>query len=194
MKRIKLIKLDEPLYSYPVLPYSGSIDGMDVWIKFASYFKDSELSFLESLEGKDISKLSQSDFRKYYTLKGRMNISELLVKYKNKECTKEEYNCVSDFMEKTDVASFIRGRMSGKEKKDASKFVDGLSKKELEEYITPRKDDFVNLSIYDAYVLLSAKERLYDIEHQESVECTMAEQSRSANHLRRSLLRDFGPF
>ena len=53
---------DELLYSVVELPYTKGIDGIDIWIKFASYLKEEESLFLESLNGLDINSLSRNDF------------------------------------------------------------------------------------------------------------------------------------
>ena len=167
--------------------------GIDIWMKFVGYFKKSELEFLEDVKNKDIDDMGVSELKRYTELSRQNKVANLFKKYKEKNCTKEEHDAVKKFMEQNDLENFVNSRMTDEEIGDATSFISDLTKDQLREYINVTNVNYENLSVYDAYVLFIAKERLYAIETMDFIEDTMRREAADAQHLRMSLLRDFGP-
>ena len=177
---------------YVIIGTHANID-IDIWIKFVSYFKKSELEFLEDMKNKDIDDMEVSELERYTELSRQNKVANLFKKYKEKNCTKEEHDAVKKFMEQNDLENFVNSRMTDEEIGDARSFINDLTKDQLQEYINVTNLNYENLSVYDAYVLFIAKERLYAIETMDFVEDTMRKEAENAQHLHMSLLRDFGP-
>lgn len=128
----------------------------------------------------------------YYRIKKQLLISELLVKYKNQDCTQEEHEQVVEFM-KTSLKSFVKSRLSEKEVELASIYISDLEMNEqLKEYINSQQEMYDHLSIYEAYVLFEAKERLYYLEQRKLNEKNRSEQIKRVASLKNSLIRDYG--
>jgi hypothetical protein len=129
---------------------------------------------------------------KYHNIKKQMVTSELLVKYKNKECTQEEHNQVVEFMH-TSLKEFVRSRLTEEELDSANIFIKTLEAKEqLQKYIDSQEANYMDLSIYNAYVLFIAKEKLYYLQQEATNEKIRSEQVERAIKLKKSLVRDYG--
>ncbi len=63
---------------------------------------------------------------------------------------------------------------------------------DLKKYIESKENDYTELSIYDAYVLFYAKEKLYNIKQSELNDKIKNEQKERISNLKRSLTRDYG--
>ncbi len=189
MKRIQLPK--ETLY-YDVTGTEANID-IEIWIKFINHYKESELDFLDECKKKSIDDMSAEELNRYTRLSKQNKIAMLFNKYKERKCTKEEHDAVRKNIEKHHLETFVASRMTKEEKDSASKFIDNLSKEELEKYIDANKDNYESLSVYDAYVLFIAREKLHDINAREHAKETMRRDAYNAQHLVKSLMRDFGP-
>ena len=190
MKRIELPKNDG--MDYVITGTHANID-IDIWIKFAGHFKNSELKFLDECKKKDIDDMTAEELDRYTKLSKQNKLANLFKKYKDKNCTKEEHDAVKKFMENHELDKFVSSRMTKEEKATTDKLISKLTKDELKEFIDTNKDNYGNLSVFDAYVLFMAKEELYDIQTMEHVENTMKRQAEDAQHLRMKLERDFGP-
>ena len=129
---------------------------------------------------------------KFIKLSKQNKIANLMIKYKDRKCSKEEHDMVKKFMLNHNLETFVASRMTKEEKNIAQKLIDDLSIKELKTYINENKDNYENLSVFDAYVLFIAKEKLHDINAIQHAVETMRRQAEAAQHLRKSLIRDFG--
>lgn len=179
---------------YPVVSdsYANLGNALDIWIKFTSYLKPSELLLLEKLKNNNLDSISQNEMDEYLKIKKQVKISELLPKYKKKECTKEEHNQVLDFMH-TSLKSFIQSRLTEEEIELASKYINKLEKNEqLKEYIETQQKIYENLNIYEAYVLFKAKERLYYLEQKQLNKKIKSNQIERSTSLKKNLIRDYG--
>jgi hypothetical protein len=190
----KLIIHNESTLLYPIISdsYANIDNALDIWMKFTSYLKPEELLFIDELKDKNISSISQSEMDKYNNIRKQIVTSELLVKYKNKECTQEEHNQVVEFMH-TSLKKFIKSRLTEEELNSANIFIETLETKEqLLKYIDSQEVNYMNLNIYNSYVLFVAKERLYYLEQKAIEEKIRSEQVERAIRLKKSLVRDYG--
>lgn len=190
MKRIEIINIDEN-QDYVVTGTNVNID-IDIWIKFASHFKDGEIELMEKYRNYRIDDIPSECLDKFIKLSKQNKIANLMIKYKDRKCSKEEHDMVKKFMLNHNLETFVASRMTKEEKNIAQKLIDDLSIKELKTYINENKDNYENLSVFDAYVLFIAKEKLHDINAIQHAVETMRRQAEAAQHLRKSLIRDFG--
>ena len=173
---------------YPVKcdSYANLENAIDIWIKFTSYLKPEEILFLEKNKF-----FSQNELEKYLKIKQQLEISKLLLKYKNKNCNQKEYNYVLNFM-KTSLKTFIQERMTQEEKEMSIKFIFELEKNnKLKEYVELYEKNYEKLSIYESFVLFNVKERLYYLEQEKLNEKIRNEQIKNDINLRKSLVKDF---
>ena len=194
MSKIKMLCKED--FSYVTITDSyANKNTLDIYIKFMSCLEDDELKFLESLKDKDIFSLSQIDLDKYYRIRTQLNMTELLKKYKNRECTKEEHDRVIEYMENNPLKTFVRSKISINDKYKAQKFIENLSnesKESSKKYIELQESKYDELSIYDSYVLFELKEYLYNIEQNELNDRIRKESLERETKLRKSLIRDYG--
>ena len=164
-----VMRNNEDRMDYPVKSDSEANlnNALDIWLKFTSSLKSEELLFVGNIKNKKISKLSFEDVQKFNRIKEQLEMSKLFVKYKKKECTKEEHDKVSNYMNNS-LRDFVKSRVSEEEIESANEFVDELSKKSLEEFIRINQAKYSELDIYDAYVLFIAKERLHQLFQKEA--------------------------
>ena len=148
----KLIIRETPLL-YPMISeeYANLDNPIDIWIKFTSYLKPDEAILLEN---KDVNSIQENE---YLRIKKQLMISRLLLKYKNKDCSKEEYDLVTNYMNSTSLQSLIE-----------------------------------ELSAYESYVLLKAKEKIYNLKQRKVKEQIRIEQVRRTDNLIKGLTRDYG--
>ena len=167
-------------------------NALDIWIKFTSYISPDDLLFIDEIQNKKVASYSEKEFDRYYKLKKQIEMSKLLLKYKQQECNEDEYDKVVEFM-KTSLREYVRSKVTDEEMISASKFVDNLyNAGTLEEYIDIKQKKYDKLDIYEAYVLFTAKERLYDIKQKELNERILSESKEEYNHLIKKLARDYG--
>ena len=122
-------------------------------------------------------------------------LSELLKKYKNKDCNNEEYNIVLCFMKNNSLKSFVRNRVSDEERNRACRFINDLlnkSRESINEYIELLENNYNELSIYYSYVLFELKEYLYNVDQNELNDKIKNESYNRESILRKSLVRDYG--
>ena len=167
-------------------------NALDIWIKFTSYISPDDLLFIDEIQNKKVASYSEKELDRYYKLKKQIEMSKLLLKYKKQECNEDEYDKVVEFM-KTSLREYVRSKVTDEEMISASKFVDNLyNAGTLEEYIDIKQKKYDKLDIYEAYVLFTAKERLYDIRQKELNERILRESKEEYNHLIKKLARDYG--
>lgn len=184
----KLIIRETPLL-YPMISeeYANLDNPIDIWIKFTSYLKPDEAILLEN---KDVNSIQENE---YLRIKKQLMISRLLLKYKNKDCSKEEYDLVTNYMNSTSLQSLIQTKLTEEESELASKFVSKLETiEQLKEYIESQQKKFEELSAYESYVLLKAKEKIYNLKQRKVKEQIRIEQVRRTDNLIKGLTRDYG--
>lgn len=179
---------------YPVISdsYANLGNALDIWIKFTSYLKPSELLLLEKVKNNNLDSISQNEMDEYFKIKKQVKISELLLKYKSKKCTKEEHAQVLEFMH-TSLKSFVKSRLTDNEIELASKYIYDLEiSDQLKEYIERTKKIYDSLNIYESYVLFEAKERLYYLEQKQLREKIRNDSKERDTSLRKNLIRNYG--
>ena len=184
----KLIIKETPLL-YPVISegYANLDNPIDIWIKFTSYLKPDEKILLENKNHNSIQE------NEYLRIKKQLMISKLLLKYKNKKCSKEECDFVTNYMNSTSLQSLIQTKLTEEESELASKNISKLETVEqLEEYIESQQKKFEELSAYESYVLLKVKEKKYNLKQRKVKEQIRIEQIRRADNLVKGLIRDYG--
>ena len=184
---------EEELY-YPVKCDSEANinNALDIWMKFSNYLTTEELLFMDGLKNKELNALSQTELDKYHRIKKQLDFSKLLLKYKNKSCTREEHNFVSQFMN-TSLKEFVKSKVTKEQQESAERIISNLfEKKELEQYIELQQEQYDALSIYESYVLFIAKEKKYNEIQKETTEKIRNEQLERAIRLRKNLIRDYG--
>ena len=165
---------------------------LDIWMKFANYLKDEELLFMDELNNKKLNNLSQTELDEYHRIKNQLEFSKLLLKYKNKSCTKEEHDFVSKYMDKS-LRNFVESKISKEQQEIAQKIVSELfEKKQLEQYIELKQEQYDSLNINESYILFIAKEKKYNEIQKETTEKIRNEQLERVIRLRKNLIRDYG--
>jgi len=189
-----IIDNNSTLLSYPVISdsYANLENALDIWMKFTGYLRPEELLFLEEVKDKNFDSISPNEMDEYYRIKKQLLISELLLKYKNKECTEEEHNQVFEFMH-TSLKSFVQSRLADDEIKLAFKYISELEiNEQLKKYIETQQKIYENLNVYESYILFEAKERLYYLEQKKLNEQIRSEQEKRNASLKKSLIKDYG--
>lgn len=190
-----IINNSNTILSYPVISdsYANLKNALDIWIKFTSYLKPEEILLLEQLENKNTNSNETEELDEYLRIKKQLKVSKLLLKYKNKECNKEEHDYVLNFM-RTSLKSFIQSRLTNEEQELSFRFISELETNDkLKEYVElHQKEPYEKLSIYNSYVLFNAKERLYYLEQKQLNEKITNAQIKNSINLRKNLVKDFG--
>lgn len=192
MSRI-ILPADE--FDYPVvtLDYITGIDPIDVWIKFTSYITNKEKDFIKEIDKKNVKEITKEDINNYQIINNQLSMAKLLIKYKYKDCTKKEYDKVINFMENNDLEEFISKRITEKEKIKINELIQSFDKESLNKFIESKNKKFNSLSIYNAYFLLLAKKKLYNINNKELTDKIIEEQKKNDIHLHKSLTKKYGP-
>ena len=190
----KLIIRETPLL-YPVrgIEYLNVNSDIDIQIKFTSYLKPDETALLEKLENKSLDSIQRSEINEYSRIKNQLMISELFLKYKNKNCSKEEYDIVTRFMDSMSLQTLIKTKLTEEEIELASKTISKLETiEQLEEYIESQQKKFEELNAYESYIFLLAKEKIYNSKQRKTKEQIKIEQTRRADNLIKALINDHG--
>ena len=111
--------------SYPVScdSYANVSNALEIWIKFTSYFSKEEIEYINELNQLPIYLIQADKIQKYLKIRERMELSKLLIKYKNRKCTQEEHDKVVDYMQNTSLRNLVNSRVSEEEKKKVSLFL-----------------------------------------------------------------------
>lgn len=181
---------------YPVKSDSlANVDNtLNEWIRFSSYIKPEELLFLNKLNNKAIEQLTTDEIEKYYKLKKLKGMSGLFIKYKNRNCSKEEHDRVVEYMDNS-LKCFMRERLTEEEFEQSYKLLSQFSRMslvELDEYIDKQMINYENLTLLEAYILYQVKEIKYCKQNREQDEKFRNDQIEITNALKRSLIRDYG--
>ncbi len=165
---------------------------MTTWMRFAAYLKEDEVEFLNNIKDKNILDLSLEDLEKYKSIKKQMEVSKLLPKFQDHNCTQEEHDLVSDFFDENSLKDFMRSRLTDEEAEESHKIVDTLSDEELPIFIQLSENDYDNLSIVQTYTLYLANCRLKNIRDKEFQDRLRRETIERDQALIRSLNKDYG--
>lgn len=187
----KLIIRETPLL-YPVRceEYANLDNPIDIWIKFTNYLKSDEKALLEKLGNKSLDSIQISEINEYSRIKNQFMISELFLKYKN--CSKEEYDIVTRFMDSMSLQTLIKTKLTEDEIELASKVISKLKTiEQLEEYIESQQKKFEELNAYESYIFLLAKEKLHNLNQDKVMEQIRIEQERKTDNLIKGLIRDY---
>ena len=179
-----------PLKSSP----ANSDTTLDEWIRFSSYIKPEELLFLNKLNSKPIDQLTTDEIGKYHKFKELKMMPQLFKKYKDRNCSKEEYDRVIKYMDNS-LETFMRDRLTEEEVQQSYKLLSQFRKMsilELDEYIEKQMINYNNLTLLEAYILYEVKEIKYFKMNGEVIEKIRNEQIERHNDLVRSLIRDYG--
>ena len=117
-----------------------------------------------------------------------------MLKYKNKNCNKDEHDAVLEFMKKHPLEEFVVSRLTEEEYHRATDFVKSMSPEELKSFIELNKDNYDSMDVYFAFILFEAKEELNKIEQMDSTEESLKREKQDAVRLHRRLIKDFGDF
>lgn len=167
---------------------------LDDWIKFLSYVKPDELSFLNEIEKKSPTCLTDLELEKYLKIKNQQLICKLFIKYKNKNCTKEEHNQVFNYMD-NNIEKYMCERLTKEEIEYADeKLIDfrNLSQSDLQQYIDKQMINYNNLTLFDIYILYKVREIKYNKSSLEFFEKNRDEQLERHISLKKSLIKDYG--
>ena len=191
-----MINNNDNILSYPIKSdsYANIGNVLDEWIRFSSYLKPEELLYLNELNSKSLNELTVQEIEQYLKIKKQIAMSKLFVKYKNRNCTKEEHDQVIAFMD-TSLKSFMKERLTEAEIKKSYILLvefEKMSKSELNEYIDKQMNHYDNLNIFEAYILYKVREIKYNRDNNEYYDKIRSSQIERENNLRKSLIRDFG--
>lgn len=190
----RIVIPDNTNLSYPVScdSYANVRNALEIWIKFTGLSKE-EIDYINELNQFPIYLIDVDKIKKYLRIRERIEISKLLIKYKNKDCTQEEHDKVLDYMHNTSLRNLVNSRLSEEEKKKVRLILNDFETiDDLKKYIESKDNDYTELNIYDAYILFYAKEKLYSIEQIELNDKIRNEQIERASNLKKSLIRDYG--
>lgn len=191
-----IINNNEDMLLYPVKSdsFANLSNVLDCWIKFLSYFKIEELLYLSEMNNRNLSELTMEEVERYLKIKNQKIMLNLFVKYKNRNCTREEHDQVIKFMNNS-LKVFMKERLTEEELKKSYVLLAEfrqMSKSELDEYINKQESRYDNLSVLEAYVLYEVKEIRYIKNSSEMDDSIRDEQVIKENSLRKSLVRYFG--
>ena len=191
MSRIILPRTTTLSYCIPCDSYANTSNALEIWIKFTGYFSKEEIDYINELNQFPIYLINVDKIQKYLKIRERMELSKLLIKYKNKDCTQEEHDKVADYMHNTSLRNLVNSRVSEEEMAKAASILNNFEATgDLKKYIESKENDYAELSIYDAYILFYAKEKLYNIEQSELNEKIKNEQIERTLKLKKSLTRN----
>ena len=122
---------EEELY-YPVKcdSVANINNALDIWMKFSNHLTTDELLFMDGLKNKELNAFSQTELDKYHRIKKQLDFSKLLLKYKNKSCTREEHNFVSQFMN-TSLKEFVKSKVTKEQQESAERIINLIQRKKL---------------------------------------------------------------
>lgn len=173
--------------------YANISNALEIWIKFTSYFSKEEVEYVNKFDEIPIDLIQVDELEKYLEIKKRMKLSKLLIKYKSRDCTQIEHDVVLDYMNNTSLTELVNSRLTEEEKNNAYSFLGNLeTKSDLKKYIESKNGNYTELSIYDAYILYIAKEKLYNMRQSELNKKIRNDQIERGANLKKNLIKDFG--
>ena len=151
--------------SYPIIcdSYPNSDIALETWIEFTGYLKPEEISFIESIKEKDFTSFTDFEMDEYHRIKKQKAMHKLLEQYQKRKCTLEEHNQVVEYMYSS-LTELVESRLDVDEIEIANRHISELEENGmLENYVESHQGIYENLSIYEAYVLFKAKEKIYEL-------------------------------
>lgn len=182
------------LYSVSSDSYANIDHTLDEWIRFLSYVKPGEKNFLKELNSRSLYQLTTDEIKKYLKIKEQKTMTDLFIKYKNKDCTKNEHDCVCEYM-RNSLEDFMRSRLTEDELNESYKTLATFREKEiqeLEDYIKDKISNYNNLTLVDAYILYEVREIRYNKKTDEINNKIINKQKVQVKFLRKSLVKDYG--
>ena len=181
---------------YPVSSdsYANIDNTLDEWIRFLSYVKPDEKNFLKELNSRSLGQLTTDEIKKYLKIKEQKRMADLFIKYKNKNCTREEHDSVSGYM-KNSLKDFMRNRLTESELDESYEILDVLRKKEIPElecYVKSKTDNYSDLTLFEAYILYEVREIDYCKKGDDVNNTIRNRQIEEQISLKKSLVRDYG--
>ena len=168
MSKIQLC--NQPLYFEKCSAGVSDENTMNAWIKFTSHLKEDEKFFIEFLNIKDSRTITYEERKRFKELQEHIQMVDLLNKYKNRECSLDEYNKVVKFMG-IGLDNLIVSRMTDEEMIASSRFVSSLeTENDLIDFISTENDCYNDLSVFDAYKLYLATLKLKSIKSKDNRE------------------------
>ena len=133
------------------------IDSLNEWIKWLSYRPSFEQEKIASISLKAVTDLTIDDLEILLQYKKEEKMVLLFKKYKNKECTTDEFMEVYNYMSNS-ITDLMLRKLTNSELETAnielSKFNDFDTKKLAEKVKTAKKEEDYNaLSMTDSYVV-----------------------------------------
>ena len=121
----KIVIPNTTTLSYPVScdSYANLSNVLEIWIKFTSYLSKEEFEYINELNQLPIYLIQTDKIQKYLKIREKMELSKLLIKYKNRKCTQEEHDKVVYYMKNTSLKNLVNSRVSEEEKKKVSLFL-----------------------------------------------------------------------
>jgi len=195
MEKVIENNVNNDVLLYVVKSYSpANIDNvLDEWIRFLSYIKSEELLFINELERKKIELLTTAELEQYSKIKNKKEMAKLFIKYKNKDCSREEYDIVLKYMD-NQLEKFMQDSLTEEEIKHSNKILFEFSKMsqfELKDYIDNQMINYDSLTILEAYILYKVKEIKYNKENNEVIDKIKSDQIERQISLKKSLIRDY---
>ena len=136
----------------------GNIPPIIEWIKWLSYEPEFEKNRIEHLNSKGINNLSYEEINELNYYMKRKRMAQLFKKYDNMECSKEEYMEVYSYMSNESIINLMLDKLTIQEIKYANEEITRLRELSNEDLsqkirIESQKDNYLNLSMVNAYIL-----------------------------------------
>ena len=167
------------------------INPLDEWVKWLFY--STQKRFLSIR----ISELTPQDLDDYMEELDQLQMAELFLRYKRRECNKVQHNLVFNYMRDHSVEQLMERKMNKEELTRAKRLLDELktlSSSEIKNYIEEKNSDYSNLSKVDAYVLHYISIYNYQRTSEEATNKIIDLNKRKELNLRKSLHKDYGYF
>ena len=136
----------------------GNIPPIIEWIKWLSYEPEFEKNRIEHLNSKGSNNLSYEELNELDHYMKRKRMAQLFKKYDNMECSKEEYMEVYSYMSNESIITLMLDKLTIQEIKYANEEITRLRELSNEDLsqkirIESQKDNYLNLSMVNAYIL-----------------------------------------
>lgn len=136
----------------------GNIPPIIEWIKWLSYEPEFEKNRIEHLNSKGSNNLSYEELNELDHYMKRKRMAQLFKKYDCKECSKKEYMEVYSYMSNESIINLILDKLTVQEIKYANEEITRLRELSNEDLsqkirIESQKDNYLNLSMVNAYIL-----------------------------------------
>ena len=136
----------------------GNIPPIIEWIKWLSYEPEFEKNRIEHLNSKGSNNLSYEELNELDHYMKRKRMAQLFKKYDCEECSKKEYMEVYSYMSNESIITLMLDKLTIQEIKYANEEITRLRELSNEDLsqkirIESQKDNYLNLSMVNAYIL-----------------------------------------